>query len=618
MSKLQKHNLSCDILVVGGGPSGVPCALASARHGSKVILIQNRSVLGGNCSSEIRMHIVGADGNGWWHKGEELAVEARESGIIEEIRLDTSVNNPQRSASILDLTFYDKCRMEENLDLYLDTTVTEVEMEDGRIVRAIAERQSTDDVFYIKAKLFIDCTGDGKVGYEAGANFQFGREGKEAYGESMAIDKADGKTLGSSILFTARKHDHPMPFIAPSWVRKFSEHELRFRPHAEQGIDKGLEYGYWWAEWGGQLNTIKDNEIIREELLAIVLGIWDHVKNHGDHGADNWALDWFGFLPGKRESRRFEGLYTLTQEDLIQSKSFPDSIAYGGWPIDTHPPEGVDKPDEKPSNVHVLPYLYEIPLRCFISNNIPNLMFAGRSMSASHIAFASTRVMATCAVAGQGVGTAAAYAIKNNLDLQEIAKRKKDIKNIQQHLLRDDCYLIGVKNEDKNDKALTSTISASSEYKDGKAENIVSGQTRSAHGEGGVPKDRSNPGVHRWMSDPKEGMPAWIKLEWEKPIDVKEIQVIFDTALHRNLTLSHSAGYSSTMVWGKPQPETVKDYEIEYFRNDKWHKLLKIENNWQRMNRHKLEKEIQASAIRITVKDSNGIDHARICEVRVY
>ncbi len=618
MGKLQKHERSCDILVVGGGPSGVPCALAAARLGSKVILVQNRSVLGGNCSSEIRMHIVGADGNGAWHKGEALAVEARESGIIEEIRLDTSVNNPQRSASILDLTFYDKCRMEKNLDLYLDTTVTGVEMKDGRIVRAIAERQSTDDIFYIDAKLFIDCTGDGKVGYEAGAHFRFGREGKDEFGETMAVEKADGKTLGSSILFTARKHDQPMPFIAPSWVRKFSEHELRFRPHAEQGIDKGLEYGYWWAEWGGQLNTIKDNEVIREELLSIVLGIWDHVKNHGDHGAENWALDWFGFLPGKRESRRFVGLYTLTQEDLLQSKPFDDAIGYGGWPIDTHPPEGVDKPDEQPSNVYKLPYLYEIPLRCFISENIPNLMFAGRSMSASHIAFASTRVMATCAVTGQGVGTAAAYSLQHQLSLQELVKSQKDIKNIQQQLLRDDCYLIGIKNEDKNDKALQAIVSASSEFAGGTAKNIISGQTRSVHGELGVPKDRANPGIHRWMSDPREGLPAWIQLQWDNPVTIKELQLIFDTALHRLLTLSHSAGYSPTMVWGKPQPETVKGYEIEYLNDGKWEKLLEVEQNWQRMNRHRLEKTVLTPAIRVTVKETNGIDHVRICEIRVY
>ncbi len=143
-----------------------------------------------------------------------------------------------------------------------------------------------------------------------------GREGADEYGEDMAVPEADGKTLGSTLLFQARDMGRPMPFIAPPWARTFSEDDLRFRPHGQAGVDRGLEYGYWWVEWGGELDTIKDNETIRDELLAIILGVWDHIKNGGDHGAENWALDWFGFLPGKRESRRFIGQYVLRQDDL--------------------------------------------------------------------------------------------------------------------------------------------------------------------------------------------------------------------------------------------------------------------------------------------------------------
>ncbi|MEZ4612859.1 MAG: hypothetical protein R2838_21885 [Caldilineaceae bacterium] len=117
----------------------------------------------------------------------------------------------------------------------------------------------------------------------------------------MAVPTADGKTLGSTLLFQARDMGRPMPFTPPPWARTFSEDDLRYRPHGQAGIDRGLEYGYWWVEWGGELNTIKDNETIRDELLAIILGVWDHIKNGGDHGAENWALDWFSFLPGKRK-----------------------------------------------------------------------------------------------------------------------------------------------------------------------------------------------------------------------------------------------------------------------------------------------------------------------------
>ena len=158
------------------------------------------------------------------------------------------------------------------------------------------------------------------------------------------------------------------------------------------------EYGYWWAEWGGTLDTLKDNEAIRDELLAVVLRIWDHVKNGPPGtpaGADplkaaNWALEWFGFLPGKRESRRFVGQHVLAEHDVAESRAFHDAIAFGGWPMDLHPPAGVDAPGEPPCIQHEVSHLYDIPLRACVSDEISNLMFAGRNISATHVAFAST------------------------------------------------------------------------------------------------------------------------------------------------------------------------------------------------------------------------------------
>ena len=224
------------------------------------------------------------------------------------------------------------------------------------------------------------------------------------------------------VAFQARKHDRPMPFVAPPWVRKFKPEDFRLRPFGKRGSDLGLEYGYWWAEWGGCLDTIKDNERIRDELLAITHGVWNHVKNESDVvEASHWALEWLGFLPGKRESRRFVGQHVLTEQDVVESREFPDAIAFGGWPIDTHPPEGVDAPGEPPCNQNHLPCLYNIPLRSCISTGPRNLMFAGRNISATHIAFASTRVMATCAVIGQGVGTAA--AVREGVVPAELATR---------------------------------------------------------------------------------------------------------------------------------------------------------------------------------------------------
>ena len=612
----ENHELECDVFVAGGGPAGVPCALAAARCGAKVVLCQDRPVLGGNASSEVRMHIVGADCSG--SRGKALESETREGGVMEEIRLDTCVRNPQRSASMLDLILYEKCRAEPNLTLLLNTTATGAEVRDGLITHAVADRQSTEDRFRIAARVFVDCTGDGRLGAEAGAPFRHGREGRDEYHESLAPEKPDNKTLGSSLLFQARDVGYPAPVVAPPWARKFSEEDLRLRHHAKAGVDRGLEYGYWWVEWGGVLDTIKDNEAIRDELLAIMLGVWDHIKNGDGHGADHWALDWFGFLPGKRESRRFVGQYMLCESDLLESRPFDDAIAYGGWPIDTHPVEGVDATDEHPCAQRPVPHLYDIPLRACVSNALPNFMFAGRNFSASHIAFASTRVMATCATVGQGVGVAAAYAVQHGLDPGALAANPEALQAIQQRLLRDDAYLIGRVNLDPADLARAASASASSAQADGPASSVISGSTRAVHGPKGAPPGRATPGPNRWMSDPAQGIPASLELTWDAPITPSQVQLTFDTGMHRVLTLSHSDSYVDRMEWGHPQPETARDYRIEGLCGAVWEPLAEAEGNYQRRRSHAVKAPGPVSALRVTVTATNGLDHARICEMRVY
>jgi hypothetical protein len=633
MSNLKTHELTCDVLVAGGGPAGVPCALAAARNGAKVILCQDRPVLGGNASSEVRMHIVGANGG---MEGVALESEVRESGIIEEIRLEQALNNPQRSPSMLDLNLYDLCRNEPNLTLFLNTTVTEAHTSGSRITQVIAERQSTEDRFEIKAGIFVDCTGDGRLGFEAGAAFIHGREGREVYGESLAPETSDHKTLGSSLLFMAKRHDKPMPFKAPSWARHVKEEDLKLRPYASKGSDLDLDYGYWWAEWGGCLDTIKDNEDIRDELLSIFFGVWDFVKNRSGVDADNWALEWFGFLPGKRESRRFTGLHTLTEQDLMESKPFDDTIAYGGWPIDIHPPEGVDAPEKHPCVQTWVPYLFSIPLSSCITKDFENLMFAGRNISATHVAFASTRVMATCAVVGQGVGTTAAIACETQIPPFKLCKDPILMSRVQQTLLKEDAYLIGIKNNDEKDLARSASISASSEADGTEATQVISGQTRSVHSERSgltfkseadtrmpsihikAPEDRAFAGTHRWTSDPAKKLPAWLELNWKKSITPKEIILIFDSGLHRLLTLTQSGGYSKRMQWGHAQPEVVRDYRIEAKAGDTWKILHEESGNYQRRRSHLITESIETSTLRVVVTATNGADRAHIVEVRVY
>ena len=623
---LEFHELNCDVLVAGGGAAGLPCALAAARCGARVILCQDRPVLGGNASSEVRMHIVGANGTGSFDRGSELETEAREGGIVEEIRLENCVRNPQRSASIFDLILYDKCRQEPNLTLLLNTTVTEAETRDGQIQTVVAERQSTEDRFRIRAKVFVDCTGDGRLGVEAGAAFMEGRESREQFGESLACRDADQHRLGSTILIQARKHAQPMPFVAPSWARQFSQQDLRLRLYATPGEEEPThEYGFWWAEWGGALDTIKDNETIRDELLSVALGIWDHIKNGAGESSDTqdpfeaayWALDWIGFLPGKRESRRFVGQHILTEQDVLASREFPDSIAYGGWPLDLHPPQGVDAADQQPCTQTPVPYLYDLPLRCCIARDFSNLMFAGRNLSATHVAFSSTRVMATCAVVGQGVGTAAAHAVRHDAVISDLWSDQLAMQAIQQRLLRDDAFLIGCTNTDPQDVARGARVSASSERSDGEAVNVISGPSRCVHGRLGVQPKRRTPGTHRWISAPLAGGSAWLQLEWETAVAARELQLVFDTGLHRHLTLTHHDGYNRRMHWGLPQPETVSDYAIEILEGDNWETVVNVSGNYQRCRRHRFERPRRMDALRIQVTGTNGLDHARIVEVRV-
>lgn len=601
-----RQSIHADILIAGGGISGVAAALAAARNGAKVVLCQDRPVLGGNASSEIRMHIVGAAHS---KRGQLLETEAREGGIIEEILLECAVRNPQRSASVFDLILYEKCRVEANLTLLLNTMVTGVEMEGSRIVTALAARESTEHLFEIHAEIFMDCTGDGRLGKEAGARFATGREASRQYGESHAAEEADSYRLGSSLLFTARDMGEPMAFIPPVWAKKYSEEDLKFRSH------DSWKYGYWWVEFGGIMDTIADNETIRDELLAIMMGVWDHIKNSGHHPqSENWALDWFGFVPGKRESRRFIGRHLLTQSDLEEAVHFEDVIAYGGWPMDTHPPEGIEATASNPCSQPVTNYVYGIPLRALISANVDNLMFAGRNISATHIAFSSTRVMATCGVMGQGAGTFAALAVREGISIQTALERPELIRKTQQTLIRQDAFLPGIK--PFPDLSALAIIRASSEQPEGAASNILDGYTRSIHGPKGVRPALTVPGTHRWMSQPGDREP-WIELEWEKPIPITDITLVLDTGMHRRLTLTHEDGLHQKLVWG-PQPETLKEFRILASGADStegYREVAYVKDNCQRQITCRVQLE-GVHKLRIEVLQTNGLDHARIFEIR--
>ncbi|MBI5085080.1 MAG: FAD-dependent oxidoreductase [Acidobacteria bacterium] len=580
--------LQADVFIAGGGLAGVCAALSATRHGAKVVLVQDRSRLGGNSSSEVKMHVVGAN----CHKGRP---GWREGGIIEELKLDDAAANPQRCWELWDLLLYDKIVSEPNITLLLETTLYAVAKKGPAIDHVMARCDKSEHLYRVRAPIFIDCTGDSRLALEAGAHIRTGRESRAEFNESLAPEMADQETLGSSLLFTSRDYGKPMPFKPPKWARKVTKEQLRFRG------TNSWEYGYWWIEWGGNLNTIWDNERIRFELLAITMGVWDYIKNSGNHPTSaNWALDWVGMMPGKRGSRRIVGDHILTEHDLLKGE-FEDAVAMGGWPMDDHPPGGFDRSDLPPNTVLKTQEVYNIPFRSLYSRNVPNLMMAGRNISATHAAFTSTRVMATCACVGQAAGTAAAQCVKARIGPRELSRDRQRVIALQQSLLRDDQSLRGVRNEDPLDLARKARVSASVEEPGGGAAKVLDGFVRDIPGKE----------THQWMGRmAADG--AWIELQWEKPVTVSEVQITFDTGFQRELTLSSQDNAMKGIVRG-PQPETARDYRIL----SGGAVLAAVQGNHLRLRRHRFGM-VTTDRLRLHIAATNGSDMARVFEIRCY
>jgi len=420
-----------DICVIGGGLSGLIAAVSAARHGAKVVLMHDRPVLGGNASSEIRMWVRGAAG-----------LENRETGIIQEIELENIYRNPTMNYSIWDTVLYQIVRNEENITLLLNCTCVGCEMEEGKIKSITGWQLNSYTWHTVEAKIFMDCSGDSILAPLTGAAYRMGREARDEFDEYAAPETADKCTMGSSCLIEARKTDHPCKFIPPEWAYVYPDDESMYLKNHDI---IGTDVNFWWIELGGEEDTILDAQQINEELIKVAYGVWDHIKNHGDHGMENWELEWIGFLTGKRESRRYAGPYVLNQRDLEEGHHFEDAVAFGGWTMDNHNPKGFKFMGY--SSHHIKPQVpYEIPFRCMYSKDVPNLMFAGRNISATHMAMSSTRVMATCSVIGQAAGTGAAVAIKHGCMPSEV--RENHIKEVQALLLEDGCFIPGLNRED--------------------------------------------------------------------------------------------------------------------------------------------------------------------------
>ncbi len=456
------EQVSSDVVVVGGGLSGVCAAIAAAREGAKVSLIGDRPVLGGNASSEIRVWVLGATS----HMGNNNRW-SREGGIIDEILLENLYRNKEGNPLFFDMVVMDKVLAEKNITLYLNTIVFDAEKSDKRTIsKVIAFNPQNSTHYEFSAKIFVDASGDGVVGYSAGASYRIGAETSSEHGEMFAPDVEYGEVLGHSIFFYSKECKEPIKFHAPDFALKEAEKHIPKLSNPNYFNVKQHGCKYWWLEYGGRLDTIGDTEQIKYELWKIVYGVWDYIKNSGKFPETaNQTLEWVAAISGKRESRRFNGHYNLLQQDIIEQRSHYDAVAYGGWSIDLHPADAIYSPLNGCNQWHSKG-VYQIPYRCYVSQDIDNLFLSGRNISATHVAHASSRVMCTAAHGGQAVGVAAALCVKNGLQPKDYIAEDK-IKDVQKILIANAQYipyLEGVKIDNLLFEAASVTASSTFEW----------------------------------------------------------------------------------------------------------------------------------------------------------
>ncbi len=448
MSAFHTISHESDICVVGGGMSGICASIAAARSGSRVTLIHDRPVLGGNASEEIRMWICGAFG-----------ANMRETGIIEEIELENIYRNPSKNYSQWSALLHDFVAREPNITMLLNTSVMDGMarpaegaspradtasdsgtdgMADRRRLVSVRGWQLTTQTFHeVEAEIFIDCSGDSILAPICGAETRWGREARAEFGESHAPATADSKTMGMSCLIQLKETTEPEEFVPPWFSHSISARDIG----PGRSIELGGSNNFWWLEMGGTGDSIADTERNRDDLLGIATGVWEYVRAKNEEaGSGHWKLDWMGFLPGKRESRRYVGDHIITQSEVEAGGQFDDVIAYAGWSMDDHAPEGFFYAGE-PTIFHPSPSPWGIPYRSLYSRNVANLLCAGRNISASHIALSSSRVMRTCAGLGQAAGTAASIAVRHKTSPRGVYENH--LAELQQSLMEQDVYLPG-------------------------------------------------------------------------------------------------------------------------------------------------------------------------------
>lgn len=567
---LNNKTINADLCVIGGGLSGICAAIAAAREGAKVVLVHERPVLGGNASSEIRMWVCGAVVQGG---------DNRETGIIEEIMLENLYRNPTKNFYIWDSVLYDFVKREKNITMLLNCTCMDAETEQGEYafgrsihIKSIKAYQMTTQTFFtVNAKYYSDCSGDSILAPLTGAEYRLGREGRDEFNEDSHVEKSDKMVMGMSCLIQGRETTKEVKFTPPEWSTKLTDEDVKNRPMSINGIGEN----YWYLELGGNRDTIHKTEEIKDELIPLAIGTWDYLKNSKKYDADNWELEFLGFLPGKRESRRMVGEYIVTQKDVCADTVYDDTVAFGGWPIDDHFPGGYYHKGSPNTNI-LPPVPYCLPYRALYSKNVDNLFFAGRNISVTHYALSSTRVMATCALLGQAVGTAAAIAAKYDIaphgvyteHLQELKDTLMNNDSFLPHFSREIsplCKKIGI-------KELTDGID--------RVNNIYSNETC------GIKQKNNTP----------------IEYRFDTPEKINAVHIVFDSDLNRHtlpgVACEKQYGTRCNIALDSPQthiPTTLcREFVLEADINGNTERLLCTDKNRKRSYHIELGKPVTA------------------------
>lgn len=401
-----------DFVVVGGGMAGTCAAISAARLGVKVALIQDRPVLGGNNSSEVRVHLGGRI---------KLEPYPNLGNLVNEI-------GPKQGGNAQPFEYYEDdkklfyVQAEENITLFLNFRANKVVTEKGNIKEVIAVNTETGQELAFSAPLFADCTGDGTIGFLADAEYMMGRESRGSFNEETASEESDKMTMGSSVQWFAEEKEAPVAFPDIDWGLPWNEQRA-----------EAIKRGDWNWETGMNLNQINDFERVRDYGLLVVFSNWSYLKNHSSKKDDfsKSQMKWVAYVAGKRESRRLVGDYILKEQDLTEHNVFPDGTAPTSWTIDLHYPDPVNSelfPNKEFKSIakHIAIYPYPIPFRCLYSKNVGNLMMAGRNISVTHVALGTVRVMRTTGMMGEVIGMAASICKNENANPRGVYQNHLD------------------------------------------------------------------------------------------------------------------------------------------------------------------------------------------------